>query len=1320
MRSTDSLDRDSSEPEDRQELLREKVAGAREEQDEADTAMLAATDKRLAEVLGAQGLRVLRMFEHTIQGISLDVTLSVYQKMNEIKLAPGEVLFRANGEAADGMYVLTSGELEIFAENSSHVQGSSEGTSAAHKELHTLLPALKHVYQNMFDEEELADQQEEEVTPNLLTKSPMEFSSKRRYLCTFRNGQSIGENALLEGPGATRAVTAVAGNEGAEMLQINDELFAWLADQYPQAIISFILITTSRQWRVAYLTLVQYLGIPGAFETSSEEWPYLKLNFSEDSPKRHTDSESKWVSPLQHTSKTAVEHAASSILVKEKGDVLYRFQDQADSLYVLLDGTAEALVPVETGKRYSESWRSKGSLIEGSIAGGISCFVDIPRRETIKASSKTRWAVFSRRKFSDVGGDDSPIAHYSGVNVLLNISLVMGRALTPLLRLHLGLGLQRVWLRSGDVLYRRGQVSDGMYLVIHGRLRAYTSYDRSSPSSKSDKPLFWMRHRKFLQHGSAQFDFPPGYDTTGSRTPGSSMKYSSSRHRRPKGGENNEYNSSDASGFRVEVGRGESIGELSVLLENDEREHTAICVRDCELVRITPEAFERLCTLFPVIMRKFTAILAKRYLTLVNQISSKGNDGVTMADGHSSQEEEKSKSLVEMAIRSTQPHPVKRLREPSLVPPVKSSVDPKDVPGQVVAQPRGSSTVATIAIVYAGGLPPAPSVVSAFTSSLCQCLRDFGTVIQVNSRTIDRRLGEGTTARVDLLFERARVAAWLSAKEESNRFVVMETDPNCSAWTKMAVQHCDLALLVGQAHSPADFSSVERCIMFAKDSDERYGSIYVPRTFCKRELVILHPDATQPPRNTRDWLRKRPVGWHHHVRLRELGDFGRLSRFIAGKAVGLVLSGGGSRGLAHLGIIRSLEARGIPIDFIGGTSQGAFMAGAYAKALSSTAVMVAAKILSNRIGSTWGVIQSLTLPLISYFSGESFNILLQQALGDTQIEDLWIKYFCVTTNVTKDRMDVHQTGPLWRYARASMTIMGLLPPMLDVDGSILVDGGYVNNLPVDVMRKLCPNVSTVLAVDVENKDNSALENVTNYGDHISGWYLAGKIILSWLGLGEKVHVPSTSLITLKLSYISHTMAIKDILAKAQAQGDTTFLYIQPDVQKFALLDYQKLSEIMTLGYLETESVLDELYVNNQSHELCRYMKPSARARFVLQKINSQKMRDASDSEFPHKLQYRRSESMGHNVSSLPDEMAKNKGQGRTDDQPQENDGILPAGRCTTDLHFLSGTDVSPHQTSQDGISVGTSVVGDGASKQRSASFNEGTSGAQRSVTFSDE
>lgn len=83
-----------------------------------------------------------------------------------------------------------------------------------------------------------------------------------------------------------------------------------------------------------------------------------------------------------------------------------------------------------------------------------------------------------------------------------------------------------------------------------------------------------------------------------------------------------------------------------------------------------------------------------------------------------------------------------------------------------------------------------------------------------------------------------------------------------------------------------------------------------------------------------------------------------------------------------------------------------------------------------------------------YTAGRAFNNLVRKTFGEKQIEDLWLPYFCITTDITDSKMRVHTSGSLWRYVRASMSLSGYMPPLCDpVDGHLLLDGGYVNNLP---------------------------------------------------------------------------------------------------------------------------------------------------------------------------------------------------------------------------------------------------------------------------------
>ena len=131
----------------------------------------------------------------------------------------------------------------------------------------------------------------------------------------------------------------------------------------------------------------------------------------------------------------------------------------------------------------------------------------------------------------------------------------------------------------------------------------------------------------------------------------------------------------------------------------------------------------------------------------------------------------------------------------------------------------------------------------------------------------------------------------------------------------------DVVLVVANASGASDPGEVERSVN-AKRQDGRI------------ELVLLHPDTASRPSRTLAWLTARTVTAHHHVRLGNDADMRRLARRVSGRAVGLVLGGGGARGFAHIGTLRALAEAGISVDVVGGTSIGALIAAAVAADMS--------------------------------------------------------------------------------------------------------------------------------------------------------------------------------------------------------------------------------------------------------------------------------------------------------------------------------------------------------------------------------------------------
>ncbi|POM65268.1 Patatin like protein [Phytophthora palmivora] len=282
-------------------------------------------------------------------------------------------------------------------------------------------------------------------------------------------------------------------------------------------------------------------------------------------------------------------------------------------------------------------------------------------------------------------------------------------------------------------------------------------------------------------------------------------------------------------------------------------------------------------------------------------------------------------------------------------------------------------------------------------------------------------------------------------------------------------------------------------------------------------------------------------------------DFMRLSRRITGNAVGLVLGGGGARGLAHIGVLRALQECGIHVDVVGGTSIGAFIGGIYALHPNNLD-LVASKVqqLSAGLSSIFEKLRDLTLPIISFFNGTRFNQSIRAHFYDLSIEDLMLNYFCVSTDIAKSRMSVHRSGPAWKYVRASMSLQGYFPPISE-NGSLLLDGGYMNNLPADVMKEE-GGIKYIFAVDVASESRT---DFYDYGSALSGWWLLWNKLNPF---AKTVAVPSMGDVSAALAYVSSEQH------KDRIKEEFIDLYLRPPVKDYGTLEFNKMEEIIEVGY----------------------------------------------------------------------------------------------------------------------------------------------------------
>lgn len=279
---------------------------------------------------------------------------------------------------------------------------------------------------------------------------------------------------------------------------------------------------------------------------------------------------------------------------------------------------------------------------------------------------------------------------------------------------------------------------------------------------------------------------------------------------------------------------------------------------------------------------------------------------------------------------------------------------------------------------------------------------------------------------------------------------------NGSVIASKSLKNMDVLYVAATSNVPAEFSPSTNEII------KRYHK----RTGNYANFILAYPKETDIPLAITPWLSLSKFHVYHQIRFDVKKDVTRLLRFMRGRAVGLVLGGGGSRGWGHLGVIKALRESKIPIDIIGGTSVGAVVGACYGLRQSyDVAYDSFSKIISQSQGTTrW---YDITWPVVSLFSGKNYTQALESEFKDTIIESMWIPYFCISTNLADITETIHVQGVLWRALRASTALPGLIPPMV-LDGNIHMDGGLLNNLPVDVMRSLIGTKGRIIAVELNS------------------------------------------------------------------------------------------------------------------------------------------------------------------------------------------------------------------------------------------------------------
>lgn len=431
-------------------------------------------------------------------------------------------------------------------------------------------------------------------------------------------------------------------------------------------------------------------------------------------------------------------------------------------------------------------------------------------------------------------------------------------------------------------------------------------------------------------------------------------------------------------------------------------------------------------------------------------------------------------------------------------------------------------------------IPAQPGVqLETLADELEQQLHRFGSTLRLSSQWVEGALGSKGIAQAEE-HEPAglRLNQWLAEQEEARRYLIYQGDAQWSTWSARCVRQTDEVVVVADAASEPELREVA-------------ARLSGPRQ--RWSLVLLHPAQLDRPRGSAGWLCQADVDSIFHVRRGNVRDLARLARILTGNAVSLVLGGGSARGFAHLGVLQALEELGIPVDMVGGTSMGAPIAGFVAQGASCEEI-------NRRAASAFNNIVDFTLPMVSLIAGARIDKTIQRQTGDWDIEDFWLPFFCVSTNLTTGAMVVHRRGNSARAIRSSVSIPGVLPPVAS-DGVLLVDGAVLNNLPIDIMREINP-FGAIIAVDVTPRP--APTPRPDHSDGLSGWRVLANKLLPW---GDGPALPGIA------STIMQAMVAGSALKRQQSlEQNLADVYLNIDVEAVGMFQFDARELAARLGY----------------------------------------------------------------------------------------------------------------------------------------------------------
>jgi len=388
----------------------------------------------------------------------------------------------------------------------------------------------------------------------------------------------------------------------------------------------------------------------------------------------------------------------------------------------------------------------------------------------------------------------------------------------------------------------------------------------------------------------------------------------------------------------------------------------------------------------------------------------------------------------------------------------------------------------------------------------------------------------------------------------------VEAERSSTEWFSTAEEGHDFILYVAESHETYWKSvvgrQVDRLFLMAKGAGlpEDCVSTPLPEPLLRQrlvDLILIQSADCLLPSGSEAWLDSLPAAQLFHIKDGSDDHYARMARFFTGMAVGLVLSGGGARAYAHIGAIKALRESDTPIDFVCGTSMGAVIAAALAMGWDDQEIDW--RIRKAFVDSS--PLDDIAFPMIAMTRGLKVEERLEEHFGDFQIADLWLPFFCVSSNLTLGTYQMHARGQLRWALRASISLPGILPPVNDGD-NVLVDGGVMKNLPADVLRNM--HRGPIVAVDVSRARGLS---ATDVAPPPSLW--------RWFWSGEWRQGPPIVALLMRAGTVSTG---RDLIASREASD----VLVVPNLAGIDIRDWEAFDPAVGAGYIAMQASLQRL------------------------------------------------------------------------------------------------------------------------------------------------